>query len=343
MKANFILAVILLAAFQNVAAQNNPALRAVDRVRLSEAFRIGDKLGDRVWQGWRKAPFAVLLVTPEYEYLIRHPQPSADFTSLGYDRALKSNVLFRKRSQRTDLLAAMPAIKGSFVSTIVVGTAENTSARTSTPWVVTLLHEHFHQLQSSQPNYYKDVDALNLSRGDTTGMWMLNFAFPYNSAEVQARFSDLSRSLADALQASERTDFTNKLAVYLDARRNFERSISADDYKYFSFQLWQEGIARYTEYRVAQLAATQYKPPAKFRTLEDFTPFEHTARAIRERIYNQLRTVKLSDAQRTAFYSLGAGEGLLLDRVNRRWRSSYFVEKFDLGRLLSAENLGRRL
>ncbi len=343
MKAKFILAVILLAAFQNVSAQSAPALREVDRVRLSEAFRIGDKLGDRLWQGWRKAPFAVLLVTPEYEYLIRHPQPSADFTSLGYDRALKSNVLFRKRTQRIDLLAAMPAIKGSSVSTIVVGTAENTSARTSTPWVVTLLHEHFHQLQSSQPNYYKDVNALNLSRGDTTGMWMLNFAFPYTSPEVQARFSDLSRLLADALQASERTDLSNKFAAYLAARRSFERSISADDYRYFSFQLWQEGIARYTEHRIAQLAATQYKPTVKFRALEDFTSFEHTTRAIRERIYNQLRTIELSGAGRTAFYSLGAGEGLLLDRVNRRWRSRYFVEKFDLGRLLSAEKLDGRL
>ncbi|MBA2339855.1 MAG: hypothetical protein H0V88_05640 [Pyrinomonadaceae bacterium] len=337
------LVVILLSTFQFVSAQtSNPALTKVDRIRLAEAFRIGDELGDRVWKHWRNAPFAVLLVTPEYEFLIRHPQPSADFSPLGYDRTLKSNVFFRKRTQRTDLLAAMPAIKGSSISTIVVGTAENTSARASTPWVVSLLHEHFHQLQSSQSNYYAEVNGLNLSRGDQSGMWMLNFAFPYRSAEVQERFAALSRLLLDTLEASGQANFSNQLAAYLEARRAFEQTLSPDDYRYFSFQLWQEGIARYTEYKIAQLASAQYKPAAKFRALEDFTLFEQAARATRERIYDQLRTMKLGDAGRTAFYPFGAAEGLLLDRINPRWRERYFVEKFDLGRYLRAANSSRR-
>lgn len=339
MKRKLFLVVILLSTFQIVSAQkSDPMLSKVDRVRLAEAFRIGDKLGDRVWKNWRNAPFAVLLVTPEYEFLIRHPQPSADFSPLGYDRTLKSNVFFRKQTQRLDLLAAMPAIKGSLISTIVVGTAENTSARASTEWVISLLHEHFHQLQSSQPNYYADVNALNLARGDETGMWMLNFAFPYRSAEVQEQFSALSKSLLDVLQASGQADFSNKLGVYLKARRAFEGMLSPDDYKYFSFQLWQEGIARYTEYIVAQLAAAQYRTTAKFRALKDFTPFEQTARATRERIYEQLRKMKLGDAERTAFYPFGAAEGLLLDRINPRWRERYFVEKFNLERSLRTVN-----
>jgi hypothetical protein len=36
---------------------------------LAEAFRIAETLGNRVWSGWDKAPFAVLLVTPQNEYL----------------------------------------------------------------------------------------------------------------------------------------------------------------------------------------------------------------------------------------------------------------------------------
>lgn len=339
MKTKLFLFVILLSTFQLASAQiSKPSLSEVDRVRLAEAFKIGDVLGDRVWRNWHEAPFAVLLVTPEYEFLIRHPQPSADFSSLGYDRTLKSNVFFRKRTQRIDLLAAMPAIKGSVVSTIVVGTAENTSARTSTTWVISLLHEHFHQLQSSQSNYYADVNALNLSRGDQTGMWMLNFAFPYNSAEVGERFAALCNSLLNVLRASGQADFSNKLVVYLEARRAFAEMLSPDDYKYFSFQLWQEGIARYTEYSISQLAVAAYKPTAKFRALKDYTPFEQTARATRERIYDQLRTMKLGDAGRTAFYPFGAAEGFLLDRINPRWRERYFIEKFDLGRYLRAAN-----
>ena len=59
----------------NTGAQT-PKLSLTDGTRLIEAFRVGDRLGDRIWPGWSRAPFAVLLVTPEYEFLIRHPLPS---------------------------------------------------------------------------------------------------------------------------------------------------------------------------------------------------------------------------------------------------------------------------
>src|SRR5260370_29548884 len=78
-------------------AQEAPALPDDDRIRIAEAFRLADAVGNRVWPGWDKAPFAVLLVTPEYEFLVRHPKPSADFTSLGEDKVLKYGVSYRKR------------------------------------------------------------------------------------------------------------------------------------------------------------------------------------------------------------------------------------------------------
>ncbi len=94
-------------------AQSQPVLSAIDRTRLAEAFRLGDQIGDRVWPRWSKAPFAVLLVTSDTEFLIRHPQPSADFTKLGYDALLKSDVYYRKRQYDTGLLATFPAVGGS--------------------------------------------------------------------------------------------------------------------------------------------------------------------------------------------------------------------------------------
>ncbi len=315
-------------------AQQKPGVPEVDRIRLTEAFRLGETLGNRVWQDWNKAPFAVLLVTPEDEFLIRHPKPSKDFTLVGYDSLLKSNVYVRKRTQQTNFLATFPAVGG--VSTIVVGQAENTQAKTSTPWVVTLLHEHFHQLQDSQPNSYAEIEALNLSHGDQTGMWMLNYAFPYDSLEVKQRFTTLSGALAEALQATSKTEFSTKFAAYLAARQQLQKILSPDDYKYFSFQLWKEGIARYTEYRIARLAATKYKPGREFRSLKDFTSFENVAQAMMSRITKELTTLQLEDYQRVAFYPIGAGEGLLLDRVNPTWYRHYFAEKFYLEKYFNA-------
>ena len=122
---------LFLAGAASAAGQEKIAVPDVDRIRLAEAFRIGESLGNQVWKSWDKAPFAVLLVTPENEFLIRHPRPSKDFTLIGYDSRLKSNVYFRKRTQAINFLATFPAVGG--VSTIVIGQAENTSKKSSTP------------------------------------------------------------------------------------------------------------------------------------------------------------------------------------------------------------------
>ena len=318
---------VLLIAVSDALSQDIPVLRRVDRVRLAEAFRLSDKLGDDLWPGWSKAPFAVLLVARHTEFLIRHPRPSEDFKSLGYDEQLKSEVYFRDRKFQPNLLATFPAVGG--VSTIVIGQAENTASKTSTPWVITLLHEHFHQLQDSQPNFYKDTEALNLARGDQTGMWMLNFPFPYATPEVSQQFSVVARALVEAMEAKPQALFASKLATYLEAREALKKMLSVDDYKYMSFQLWKEGMARYTEYRVAQWAASKFEPSREFKALQDFTTFAAAADQVREGIVRELSTLKLPEHKRVAFYPLGAGEGLLLDRANPNWRSRYFAEKFD--------------
>jgi len=318
---------MLLLAAGNAFGQDKPALREIDRTRLAEAFRLSDQLSDELWPGWSKAPLAVLLVTPDKEFLIRHPQPSKDFTSIGYDPKLKSEVFYRDRKFQTSLLATFPAVGG--ISTIVIGQAENTDSKTSTPWVITLMHEHFHQLQDSQPNFFKDTEALNLSRGDQTGMWMINFPFPYETPAVSGQFSTLVRLLLEAINTKPKTLFTSKLSDYLAARDTLKQMLTPDDYKYFSFQLWKEGIARYTEYRVVHWAAAKYQPTREFRSLKDFTTFSAAADQQHDLIVHELSTLKLENYKRVAFYPIGAAEGLLLDRSNPKWRSRYFAEKFD--------------
>ena len=321
------LSFLILSFATNAAGQEKLSLPQVDRVRLAEAFNLSEKLADDLWAGWSKAPFAVLLVTPDKEFLIRHPRPADDFKPLGYDEKLKSEIYYRERKFSTNLLATFPAVAG--VSTIVIGQAENTASKTSTPWVVTLLHEHFHQLQDSQPNFFKETEALNLSGGDQTGMWMLNFPFPYTTPQVSRQVSVMSRLLVDALKANDKDLFSAKLTSYLEARATLKNMLTADEYKYLSFQLWKEGIARYTEDRVARWAAANHQPSREFRELKDFTSFAATADQVRAGILHELSTLKLEDYKRVAFYPLGAAEGLLLDRANPGWRSRYFAEKFD--------------
>jgi hypothetical protein len=274
-----------------------------------------------------EAPHALLLVTPETEFLLRHPRPSSDFESIGFDGLLDSEVYVRKTKSRTDLLATYPAVSG--IPTIVVGQAAHTSARTSSFWVVALLHEHFHQMQMSDPGYGSALDALKLARGDTTGKWMLDFPFPYDDPEVGRQLAAAGRTLAAALASSD-DSLAARASEYRLQRRSLESRLTRDDFTYLSFQLWQEGVARYTECTLAALAADEHRPSAAFAALEDFRPFADVARAVRTDIDNQLSRLHLVSYKRVAFYFVGAGEALLLDRLRTPWRDRYFDTPFTL-------------
>ena len=101
------LSLLVFLLFQSALAQYKPALSETDRIRLTEAFRLGDALGDRIWKDWSLAPFAVLLITPDQEFLVRHPKPSEDFTLIGYDygkkesRVIPSTMLLNSRRRAT--------------------------------------------------------------------------------------------------------------------------------------------------------------------------------------------------------------------------------------------------
>jgi hypothetical protein len=314
--------------FLTFPAEAAPAIPDIDRIRIAEAYRIAEKLQDSLWANWDQAPFATLFITDDNEFLIRHPNPPAEFQTLGYDKLLKSEVLWRPRKFQKSFLATFPAFDRTPV--IVIGKAENTTDKTSTRWVFVFLHEHFHQLQYSRPSYFDDVGALNLAHGDTSGMWQINFPFPYKDKTVADNFRHLTDLLMSASTAKNGAERKAAFAKYLDTRKEFAASLNADDYKYASFQLWQEGIARYTQYKMAELAGRKLKPSKAFRSLKDFTPFDKEADRLLAVIADEMKNLDLTKWERVVFYPFGASEGLLLDKVNPGWRQRYFSEKFAL-------------
>ncbi len=312
---------------------------AADRTRIAEARRIVDRLGDDLWPGLAEAPFALLLVTPKTEYLFSHPSPTSDFTLAGHDSIVGCDVYARDRVFDANLLATFPAVAG--VPTVVIGQPRNTEASHTTRWVATLVHEHFHQYQQSQPGYYEDALKLGLAGDDSTGMWMLQYPFPYDSTEVNRAFSVLCERLADAVESIGKPGFRSALGAYRDAREAYRLILEEKDYAYFSFQIWQEGIARYTEYELMRRATVAYEPTPMFSALSDRVSFDRDASETLRHVLAELHSVSLKKARRTAFYHVGAAEGLLLDEVNPGWRSRYFTEKFFVERYYEAGGDGR--
>ena len=315
MKIAFV-AVLLALFVYNGNTSDIPSIPENDRIRIAEVFRLSNELNGKIWKDWKEDPFSILLVTPEYEFLIKHANPTDDFKNLGRDDLLNTDIFYRQRTQSTNFLATFPLIAPE--PTIVIGQAENTTSKTSTRWLITLLHEHFHQLQMSQPHYYDEVNALDLAGGDQTGMWMLNYPFPYDSPDVAGRIEKLAALLHAALLGG-------KSDLYFKQRAELQKVLVEKDYRYLAFQFWQEGIARYTEYRIAKWAAEEYEPQTAFRNLPDFVSFRDVASEIFEQnILKRLKNADLSRDRRELFYPLGAGEALLQDHLNPQWRDHYW-------------------
>lgn len=309
-----LLAFLLLAA--TAFAQNTlPPIPKDDAVRIHEFYRLAAETEDSIWPGWSSIPSPVLLVTPEMEYLTHHPSTPKEFKDVG------DGFSVRPRQFQINLLATFPAFGPP--SVIVIGEPANTASKTSTPWLITVMHEHFHQLQNSQPGYYEAVQDLGLIHGDNTGMWMLNYPFPYDNEAVSKSFASLRDSLLAAVHEPDDKNFQKAAKRYVEQRKKFFAQLSPDDAKYLNFQLWQEGIARYTQIKAAE-AAAQYKPTAEYSKLSDFEPFASYAAKRGLDTLNELRQVDLGKSKRGAVYPFGAAEGLLLDRMKPGWKDNYF-------------------
>lgn len=306
------LAVLLF--FQLLSSQKRE-MRPADRFRIAEAHGLARSLADSVWKGWHQAPFPIVLVYDETEFLVYHDRPTKDFKVLGYDAVLGDTVYFRPRQFRKDFLATFPAVNG--VATIVVGTPENTGL-SSSHWIITLLHEHFHQWQFSRPDYYPKNSALDLSGGDQTGMWTLMYAFPYDSVPVKEQLKTLGTALSDQDWDRFRAE-----------KEKLKELLSERDYRYLNFQLWQEGMARYTEQKLAELAARSFDVSPGVRALPDFMEFRSLADTLRENILKKNKTLDPANMRRDIVYWLGAAEGFLLDKHRPGWRDRYLDKFFD--------------
>ena len=313
----------------SVSAQTH-SLAEKDAIRLTEAYALSNYVGDSIWEGWSDVPFAILLLTPERDFLIGHPQPSDDFISEGVNHHLGLEVFSRPRTEgwSLQLLATFPAVGG--LPTVVIGQAEATG-KSSTQWVLTLLHEHFHQLQMGWELYYSRVDALDLAGGDESGMWMLNYDFPYSDPAVTRRINDLRDAAIIALES------TSGLAQIKKSLGDLESVISAEDFRYFSFQLWQEGVARYTEEMVATVASGDFRSSNEFLGLDDFITYKQAAGEIVAQRILEMRFLDVEKQGRVVFYPLGATLAVVLDEMSSTWRTQYFTSALDLVSLVSGQ------
>lgn len=134
---------------------------------------------------------------------------------------------------------------------------------------------------------------------------------------VQQKYGQFSRALATAVRSRGTAGFAAALRDVKTTWRAFREALSKDDYAYFRFQAWQEGVARYTELMAAEHASAS--------CLRDSKP---SADRVTAEILASLESRSLGEQKRVAFYAAGAAIALVLDETSPSWKGDYFRSPF---------------
>lgn len=295
-----------------------PVYAADAELLIGSAKRLAAELEETSRPDFPQAAFRVLLIDGDTERLYCAESTLDGFQTADWSSAIDCSAQTRPASFNPAFLATFPLADG--VSTIVVGTPTSTG-RDTADWVPILVHEHFHQQQQSWSEYASLTLALDLDGGDQTGMWMLNYAFGYDHAENSNRFERLAEAAAAALLARSTEDFPLARDAWRQARRAFVDGLSDADRRYFEFQLWQEGVARYVE---LEAAIAWDGHPA-------------TAESVQSELAHELRNAVLHRDRRVAFYPLGAAEAYLIAADDPDWYADYFDGRLALGSRIAPE------
>ena len=74
----------------------------LDEIRAQEAFRLIDRYGNRVWQGWNSRQIAVCLETEKIEFLLFHSSPPVQRVETSGKRPNFSGYTFVEKSAILD-------------------------------------------------------------------------------------------------------------------------------------------------------------------------------------------------------------------------------------------------
>lgn len=309
----------------NAGAQAAPSTRSL----LAEARQLAGIYGERIWPGMSGAPFSVLLLYPGHDVLSCASAASADFTELPQLHGAQCNEWIRSAGSLPRSTQASLFLQGIPGPVMVSGTPRETAASPGS-WILTALHEHFHQMQMARPGYQQGVQALGLANGDETGMWMLNFPFAYDDQQSGLALQAMAHDLTAILQEPDPGMRRMLEIAYAKARPDRMAQLADADRKYAELQLWQEGVARYTELRFAEygaVAQTQgWQSPIDYAALE---------MNLRDNLLRQLRTARLPTDKRDLFYPLGAAEALILDDLDPVWHERYFGGHYSMAPLFA--------
>ncbi len=329
--------VLLLVTTSGLAAAPEASSTLPDRdaSMIAEAYHLWESLGETVWPGWTTIEMPIIYIRSDFEYAIGFETAPRGFESLGFDRRIGRDVFVRPRTFDPHLTASF-FVDGT--PAVVIGTS-GTIGREPGWWVLTVVHEMFHVLQDSRGSVEK-IASLKIGPGNDPS-WQLNWPFPYDDPEVMRLVHLQGYPIFLGFTASDDADARYDAGTVMDAVGVYRdylklKTGSRTAYDYSRFQEATEGVAFYTERRLAKAAAEGgYQPLPAFEALSDAKPYPDIwSRLYESRIF-LVKHAGRATQSRLTFYHLGMGKALLLDRIAPEWKKRYFEKDLWLDSLLA--------
>lgn len=304
-----------------------------DAVLIAEAYHLWAAVAEGIWPGTSglQAPF--VYVGERQEFAIGFPRALAGFSDTGEKLGGKS-IQVRNRTLAPDLSASFP-LDG--VPAALMGSPEALKKNLAS-WVITAGHEMFHVFQAAHGSYEK-VAGLQIGPKDDAS-WQLTFPFPYADAEAMRliHLQGFLVWLASGTASPEDAKYSIGTAVdAVQVYRSYLKQRTGDEkaYRYSQFQEWNEGVAAYFEYKLAERAAAAgYHPTSDYLALPGVPRYDVLWREAYESRPFLTKHAGRATKSRNAFYHLGAGKALALDRVDAAWKKRYFQPDLWLDDLL---------
>ena len=313
----------MIVALAAIALSTSGALPPVNvRGMIRDVRQIVARSGDRVWRGYSRTSIPLLLVEPTRETLFCSP-PLQGFTASGVDPVTGCDLQTRPRETPIDI-SATTDVEGR--PTIQIGLPD-AFGWSRGQWIVTVLHESFHEFQSTLPGYDKAVDRARRQLGKGGGEWMLDYPFPYAKRDVVTAFGRMDASALAFLEAPPDQDVGRLVADYVDARRAARAIVGTKDWRYYEVQVGQEGVALWTELTLAKIAGDSDREIAA------------VAEDRQGGLATSLRSIAkqgLGKWRRGSFYIFGAIEAKMLERVRPDWQDTYRQSPLSVGAQLDA-------
>jgi hypothetical protein len=281
----------------------------------------------------------VIYVRRQHEYAIAFPRSLDGFKDTG-DNVLGKPIQVRDRTFSPDISASFP-VQG--IPAALMGSPE-ALGRSLGSWVITVGHEMFHVFQAANGAYDKAA-AVDIGLKDNSS-WQLTFPFPYSDADAMRLIHLQGYLVWLATQSSSQEEAKYNIGTAIDAVRVYRSYLARlrnDEkaYRYSQHQEWNEGVAAYFEYKLAEKAAAgTYRPTKDYSSLPTFQRYDDLWRETYASQPFLTKQAGRAAKSRTAFYHLGAEKALALDKVDAGWKKRYFLPGVWLDDLL-AESIER--